>query len=541
MTPSADKASSARRYADLIHLALAFAVIATVFFWLQFSTPGVCCGDFDGYYHIKWSALLWDGLRHGSFPPTFTWLPLTTLSPSRYADQHFLFHVLLIPFTWMGDLVTGAKIAAAFFGTLALFSVYWLILRYRIAYPLLWLLALLGCSWLFYARLSMTKAESVSLVFIVVGIFLLLERKYVWLAPLAFLYVWAYNLFVLLGVLAAIWVAVVWWSERRLQWRPLLWTALGMLAGFLINPYFPRNLKLFIEHVIAKSSQVSMPTGGGFEWYSLSAWGFLKSSPVACAATVVGFIALGYALSSARNDRTRLQRPLLLFLFSTFLLLITIRSVRFMEYWPPFAVLFAAFALQAANMKPAYGSGGSENSALEVQGSEPKGRTGRWRTADMVPLAMLLAAVAVYNLHVAQTTMKLVTPDPDHYAVGVEWLRNHAPAGTLIYNVNWADFPKLFFYDETHSYVSGLDPLYLQDAHPELAELNLRLSRRKEENPGTAIRSLLSANGVPGTAFLFVGDLPAPPSREWLDYMSQTGNFEIAYEDEQCMILRTRE
>jgi hypothetical protein len=251
MTPSADKASSARRYADLIHLALAFAVIATVFFWLQFSTPGVCCGDFDGYYHIKWSALLWDGLRHGSFPPTFTWLPLTTLSPSRYADQHFLFHVLLIPFTWMGDLVTGAKIAAAFFGTLALFSVYWLILRYRIAYPLLWLLALLGCSWLFYARLSMTKAESVSLVFIVVGIFLLLERKYVWLAPLAFLYVWAYNLFVLLGVLAAIWVAVVWWSERRLQWRPLLWTALGMLAGFLINPYFPRNLKLFIEHSLA--------------------------------------------------------------------------------------------------------------------------------------------------------------------------------------------------------------------------------------------------------------------------------------------------
>src|SRR6185295_6416279 len=55
--------------------------IALVFRKLQYSTQSVCCGDYDGYYHIRWSRLLWEGIREGHFPPTFRWLPLTTLNP----------------------------------------------------------------------------------------------------------------------------------------------------------------------------------------------------------------------------------------------------------------------------------------------------------------------------------------------------------------------------------------------------------------------------------------------------------------------------
>ena len=36
------------------------AAIGLVFWFLQFSTQSICCGDFDGYYHIKWSRLLWE-------------------------------------------------------------------------------------------------------------------------------------------------------------------------------------------------------------------------------------------------------------------------------------------------------------------------------------------------------------------------------------------------------------------------------------------------------------------------------------------------
>ena len=90
----------------------AFAIIASLFFWLQFSTPDICCGDFDGYYHIHWSGLLGNGISHGHLP-SFSWLPLTSLNAHDYADQHLLFHLLLIPFTWFATPVLAAKITAA--------------------------------------------------------------------------------------------------------------------------------------------------------------------------------------------------------------------------------------------------------------------------------------------------------------------------------------------------------------------------------------------------------------------------------------------
>lgn len=35
------------------------ALFILVVFWvLQSSTQAICCGDFDGYYHIKWSRML---------------------------------------------------------------------------------------------------------------------------------------------------------------------------------------------------------------------------------------------------------------------------------------------------------------------------------------------------------------------------------------------------------------------------------------------------------------------------------------------------
>src|ERR1700730_13712202 len=93
------KSESAMR---AVLLATAAIVIGLIFWRLQFSTNAICCGDFDGYYHIKWSRMLWEAMRNHSFPPVFSWLPLTTLNPTNYVDHHLLFHIFQIPFTF-GD------------------------------------------------------------------------------------------------------------------------------------------------------------------------------------------------------------------------------------------------------------------------------------------------------------------------------------------------------------------------------------------------------------------------------------------------------
>src|SRR6266540_5385487 len=161
-----------------VQLCAAAVAIGLVFWQLQFSTQAICCGDFDGYYHIKWSRMLWESLRQRSFPPQFTWLPLTTLDPKHYVDHHLLFHVFQMPFTWFGDLRLGAKISAAIFASVAVLSCYWLILRYRIRYPLIWLLALLACSAPFLYRLNMAKAPPFAIIYLIIGIHLLFSKKY---------------------------------------------------------------------------------------------------------------------------------------------------------------------------------------------------------------------------------------------------------------------------------------------------------------------------------------------------------------------------
>src|SRR5438093_12763998 len=86
-----------------IYLVFGFCAILMVMIFLQRQTDAICCGDWDGYYHIKWSGLLWENIKHGKWLPTFEWLPLTVLNPKDYADHHFLFHLLQIPFLWFFD------------------------------------------------------------------------------------------------------------------------------------------------------------------------------------------------------------------------------------------------------------------------------------------------------------------------------------------------------------------------------------------------------------------------------------------------------
>ncbi len=497
--------------------AFGLAAISSLFFWLQFSRPDICCGDFDGYYHIHWSQLLWEGIRHGHFPTAFSWLPLTSLNARDFSDQHLLFHLLLIPFLWFAHPVPAAKISAALFGTMAVFSCFWLVLRYRVGYTTLWLIALLGSSSLFLYRMSMTRAQSISVIFVMTGIFLLLEEKYRWLAPVAFLYVWTYNLFVILGAMALIWMAAIWWTTGRREWRPVLWTGIGTVAGFILNPYFPNNLRLFHEHLTAKAGEISLLPGTGMEWYALPSWDLLTSGLAAFAAMLVGYIAFGFLLG--RRGRQGLQRPVFFLLFASLLLLMTARSGRFNEYWPPCAVLFAAFTLQAVWELASPGG-------LLNPGSE-------WKRKKLqaVVVGLAVAGVLVYQVH--QARHWIATPaNSELYRGGTQWLLDHVPRGSIVFNASWDDFPKLFYYNDASAYVSGLDPIYLSDHNPELGRLYERIVSGKERHPGDYIRQKFGAD------YVFV--TPAADRNFYLAAML-SGQFAKVYEDQQCIILKVRD
>src|SRR5437016_5358723 len=126
-------------------------------------------------------------------------MPLPSRNPGTYVSHHLLYRIILIPFTWFRDMRTGAKVSAILFASLAVFSCYWLVVRYEIRYRLIWLLALLASSAPFLYRMNMTKAPPFAIIFLIIGTFLLFEKKYLPLLPLAFVFALTYDMFVLLG------------------------------------------------------------------------------------------------------------------------------------------------------------------------------------------------------------------------------------------------------------------------------------------------------------------------------------------------------
>jgi hypothetical protein len=515
--------------------------IGFVFWWLQFSTDAICCGDFDGYYHIGWSRQLWQGFRAGRLPQ-FAWLPLTTLNARDYVDHHFLFHVLQIPFTFFSDVRTGAKISAWLFASLALFACYWMILRYRIKYPLLWLVALLGCSAPFLFRMNMTKAMSVSVVLLICGINLLFQRKYLWLLPLAFFFTLTYDMFVLLALVAVIWTTVLWWSEGRIEWRPMAWVAVGIIAGTVINPYFPHNVRLLYEHVLMKFTTKGFSTAVGQEWYPYESWDFARNCTVAFVSMLAGYIAFNW------QDRKRTAHALFFLIFSTILLVANARWRRFAEYWPPFAVLFAAFSLQLVfeRARSAYGNLPADvldelepylDRPASVAAAQP-GAAGttmwseRYKTlaASIVTVLLMIPMIAMI---VAETREIADTAPHEEYTKGIEWIRTHVPAGQVVFNTDWDDFPKLFYYDPTHVYVSGLDPTYLYDKDHALSRLFEDITLGRNKDPGPAIRDRF------GARYVFTDNENV--HNDFYDAALDSGWFEEVYTDKDCTVLYIRD
>lgn len=519
----------------IIQLVVGAVVIGVIFWQLQFSTSAICCGDFDGYYHIKWTRTLWDSMKASKFPPAFPWLPLTTLNPKDYVDHHLLFHIIQIPFATFSDPRLGAKIASALFGGLAVFSCYWLLIRYRVRYALVWLIALLACSSPFLFRMNMAKAPPLAIVFLVIAIYLFFKRKYWPLLPLSLIFTWTYDLFVLLIMAAVFWAVTIAVTEKGFAWRPVVYVLAGCAAGMIINPYFPHNLQLLFEHMQIKLTASDFDTKVGSEWYPYDSWEFLGNSAVACIAMLVGYIAF------EPSERRRGHYPIFFLLLSTALMIMTARWKRIAEYWPPFAILFAGFALKPwlEGYRPYLSRLPADvleelKPFLDREGVPAPEEESNWRdllrTTAVAAVALALSIFLFFNL---RSTVKEIGQSErhDYYRAGAAWLLTHVPPGQIVFNTDWDDFPRLFYYDSSHYYVSGLDPNYLFDKNPDLSRLYDRITLGQETDPGPLIRDRF------GARYVFSDNA----HHDFFEHARLSGWFDIVYEDTECTIMYIRD
>jgi hypothetical protein len=478
-----------------------FLLFVTLFGYVQYGAAGLAGND--GYYHIKIAYLM----RQEGIKPDFVWLPFSILNADAYYDHHFLYHLYLSLFAWVDPaldhgraLTEGAKIATMILPALAFLAVWWLLRQQNVPWAALWALGLFAVSEAFLYRMSMARAQSASLLVLILGLHWLLQDRYRLLLPLGFLYVWLYNAFPLLLVVAAVYVAAVALTERRLAWQALFYPALGIGLGLLINPYFPQNVAFVINHIVPKLGESSTRVGN--EWYPYETWTLVQNSGYALAAFFLGVLALGWR--EKRIDRATLVALALTAVFG----LMVFKARRFIEYFPAFVLIFTALA-----------------AAPVLRRRQAEWSHRRWLLPALMLLLLLWPLASTLKMGRAAVGRSM---PPDQYAAASLWLHSHAAPGSLIFQTDWDDFPRLFFYNSRNIYTAGLDPTYMELYDAGLFAEWVRLTRGQIEQPSEMIRERF------GAAYVFTDH----DHRSFLRQAAADPGLEEVYRDDHAVIFR---
>lgn len=462
----------AQRWAPLLALGLACAAF---FAAVQFATPNLV--GTDGYFHIRFAEVM----RERGLTPDFVWLPLTILNPNQYVDHHFLFHILLIPFTG-GDLIVGAKWASVVFAAAAGAALGWVLRRERVPYAPLWTLGALAISEAFIYRMSMPRVQSLSLAMLLLALGVLLGRRFRLLLPLAFVYVWLYDAFPLLLLICVSYTAAEWLVKGRLRLAPLGYAAAGIALGLVLNPYFPENLLFIARHFLPKLTETTSIRVGN-EWFPYDTAQLLRNAGLALLLFSSGIVALGL---SGRRMTVSIATALLFSLAVGFMLF---QARRFIEYFPPFALIFAALAWSPV-LERLWTSRAEPLPAAEAG----HGRVGALTRLGLVSLMVAALALALsINLRASQESVR-GSRSARRYQAAAAWLATNTPAGARVFQTDWDDFPRLFFHNTHNTYTIGLDPTYMQLHDAELYEHWVDLTQGKAEDLSASIRETFGAS-----------------------------------------------
>lgn len=364
--------------------------LMTYFYHSSVRNPGDEIGvpGHDSYYHIKMAAMLPQvGILHD-----LPWLQYSFFRQQghEFVSHHFGFHVLLMPFVYLshfltGDFLAGGRwAAAAFFGiNLVLFN---LLLRAgNVPYRWGWLVLFLLMPDQFFMRHSLVRAIGASLVFMQLLLLLLFQGRHVWAALVAALYVQLYLGAVMFApLLVGLYAAALVFGpadDRHFPWRMVAWTAGGWVVGVVTYPYFRGMLEFLTLQVTKTGLAPDIEVGQEWNPYSNTWWVLTMSA-------VPAVVWAGAVAVRARFGPRLNAKELALLLVNFAFLLLMLKARRFVEYWPPFCLLSAAYlsAPVLAGLPP-----------LIPQPRPGEAARGNWATWPILGLAAACVAFVLWN------------------------------------------------------------------------------------------------------------------------------------------------
>jgi hypothetical protein len=111
----------------------------------------------------------------------------------------------------------------------------------------------------------------------------------------------------------------------------------------------------------------------------------------------------------------------------------------------------------------------------------------------------------------------------------MNWVHDNVPPGEMIFNADWVDFPKLFYFDTRHRYVAGLGQTYLYYKDAELFSLYQQVRLGRETTPAQLIRERFNSR------YVFVD--PRGPQGLLFQQLAHDPTVQLVFLDNYCAVL----
>jgi len=405
----------------------------------------------DGFYHFRVSERIWES---SGFWYSIPWLPYSVLG-EQGPDHHWLWHLLLAPATQLPfDQTTCLKIVIAYGAAIVPFGLNVFFRMSRVPFSPIWVVLCLFSHLMLPGRLLMLKAQCLVLVLLCLYLFFAARGRWIQAGIVSFITMATYHGAIILVPVAVLSIVAIKLIEGSWQLKVLLGTAVGLFAALIINPWYPDNISYLLFQVFYKQVFPAQGIGVGAEWMSIPWRTYLKIGWLALAAT--GISAILQTLELAKLKR-KLNVDALLLLFTSILFAgLSLKSMRFVEYFGPLSICTLALSCRPF--------------IVEIQFFK-----------KAIVAVILIALIAVnFNKNMNVVRASLVG-DPKLFEEIYDYLEEFGKEGDVVFTGGWGNLPQHVWQSPKFRYVNGLDPNYL--AHSDKQKFSIWLMLRKGDYP----------------------------------------------------------
>ena len=441
----------------LLPLGGLFVVSLLYHAWLEFRAEGM--HGVDGYFHIKLAHLYSIG-ELSVFADDFRWMTCSAFNDLR-CDWQLGYHLILVPFTWMG-LLLGGKLSSVFFAALVPTVVFGILRAERVRFAWAYAALLFVPAEYYLVRVHLARPTSPVIAMLLLSTYFAgrgwYRSLFACVVCMLLTYAVPHNAIALMVVATV----AARWTDGVFRWRLIAAVCAAIVVGMILHPGFWqwRGSFLGTDHALFNvwrqiSGSLEASENGdririAGEWVTMHAPAEFRalpirdvaeqfSGPLAIFATAV---VLGVLALRARRANTVLVATCGM---AAAYFVLFVQHVRFAEYWIPFTVLAVGLTAQRA-------------------------LDGTARRAPGVALALVLGVVGVASatgsVPRAANALANDTGIGLQYERPMAWLAEHTDEGAVVFHARWPQFCPMFYFNHRNRYLIGLDSYFFYQHDP---------------------------------------------------------------------------